>query len=83
MKSEKENNRIKKIFDALKKEYSDAKPALNFKTPFELLIATILSAQCTDARVNIVTTELFKKYRAPEDYLKVKNSELEKDIYFL
>ena len=81
MKSEEENNRIKKIFSALKKEYSDAKPALNFKTPFELLIATILSAQCTDARINIVTTELFKKYTTPEDYLKVKNSELEKDIY--
>jgi len=81
MKSEEENNRIKKIFAALKKEYSNAKPALDFKTPFELLIATILSAQCTDARVNIVTTDLFKKYRVPEDYLKANNSELEKDIY--
>ena len=81
MKSEKENKRIKRIFSILKKEYSDAKPALNFQTPFELLIATILSAQCTDARVNIVTKDLFKKYRTPKDFIRVKNLELEKDIY--
>lgn len=81
MKSDKEKNRMQKILSILKKEYPEVKPALYFKTPFELLIATILSAQCTDARVNIVTEKLFEKYRTPEDYLKINNSELEKDIF--
>lgn len=63
------------------REYPEVKPALEFKSPFELLIATILSAQCTDARVNIVTKELFKKYKEPKDYLSVPVEELEKDIY--
>ncbi|MGK9476621.1 endonuclease III [Melioribacter sp. OK-6-Me] len=76
-----EEKRARKIFQILKEEYPDAKPALNYKSPFELLIATILSAQCTDERVNIVTEKLFKKYRRPEDYLKVNNEELEKDIF--
>ncbi|MFZ6033375.1 MULTISPECIES: endonuclease III [Melioribacter] len=79
MKSEKK--RAEKIFQILKEEYPEAKPALNYKTPFELLIATILSAQCTDERVNIVTDKLFKKYKKPDDYIKVKSEELEKDIY--
>lgn len=73
--------RVKEIFIRLKKEYPSAKIALNFTTPFELLVATILSAQCTDARVNIVTESLFKKYKAPKDFLKASNEELEKDIY--
>jgi len=71
----------KEIFVRLKKEYPNPKPALNFKTPFQLLIATILAAQCTDARVNIVTKDLFKKYKKPEDYLNISNEELEKDIH--
>ncbi len=71
----------KKIFQLLKKYYPEPKPALEYSSPFELLIATILSAQCTDERVNIVTRTLFKKYRKPEDYLKVSNEELEKDIF--
>jgi len=71
----------KKIFARLKREYPDPKPALNFKTPFQLLISTILAAQCTDARVNIVTKDLFKKYKKPEDYLNISNEELEKDIH--
>lgn len=79
MKNEK--SRAKEILSILKKEYPSVKPALEFKTPFQLLIATILSAQCTDARVNIVTKDLFKKYKKPEDYLKVTQDELEKDIY--
>ena len=54
---------------------------LNFKSPFQLLISTILSAQCTDERVNIVTKSLFKKYKKPQDYLNVSNEELEKDIF--
>lgn len=69
-----------KIFDLLEKKYGEVKPFLRFSNPLELLIATILSAQCTDERVNIVTEKLFKKYKSPEDYLKVKNEELENDI---
>lgn len=69
------------IVKRLKKAYPDAHCALNHTNAFELLIATILSAQCTDARVNIVTAELFRKYRGPEDYQKVSQQELEKDIH--
>ncbi len=79
LKSEKAH--AKKIFDLLKKEYPEVKSALNFKNPFQLLISTILSAQCTDERVNIVARELYKKYKIPEDFLKVSNRELEQDIY--
>jgi endonuclease III len=70
----------RKIIRLLKRAYPDAKCSLNHSNAFELLIATILSAQCTDDRVNIVTADLFRKYRQPEDYLKVSNRELEKDI---
>lgn len=72
--------RMALIIDKLKAEYPDAHCALNFSNGFELLIATILSAQCTDARVNIVTRDLFMKYRSPDDYLKVSQEELENDI---
>ncbi len=72
--------RVRKIIRLLKRAYPDAKCSLNYSNPFELLIATILSAQCTDVRVNIVTQDLFRKYRKPEDYLKVSPRELEKDI---
>lgn len=65
----------------LEKAYPDAHCALVHTSPFELLIATILSAQCTDARVNIVTAGLFRKYREPADYLKVPQTELEQDIH--
>jgi len=68
------------IIRTLKRAYPDAKCSLNHTNPFELLVATILSAQCTDERVNIVTADLFRKYREPEDYLKVSPRELEKDI---
>lgn len=71
----------KKIFDILKKEYPKVKPALEYSNPFELLIATILSAQCTDERVNIVTKPLFKKYKKPQDFVELKNEELEKEIF--
>src|SRR6266704_4326814 len=73
--------RTEQIIKLLKQAYPDAHCALNHSNAFELLIATILSAQCTDARVNIVTADLFRKYRGPEDYLKVPQSELEKDIH--
>ena len=72
--------RAGKIIALLKKRYPDAKCALNFNNPLELLIATILSAQCTDVRVNKVTKELFKKYRRADDYAKVKPEIFENDI---
>lgn len=64
----------------LKKMYPDAHCALNHSNAFELLVATILSAQCTDDRVNIVTATLFRKYRTPQDYLEVDVSEIANDI---
>ena len=69
------------IIRRLKKAYPDAHCALNHANPFELLIATILSAQCTDERVNIVTADLFRKYRGPQDLLNASQSELESDIH--
>lgn len=72
--------RVRKIIRLLKRAYPDAKCSLTYSNAFELLIATILSAQCTDARVNIVTQDLFRKYRKPDDYLKVSEKELQQDI---
>ena len=72
--------RTRDIIRRLKRAYPNAKCSLNHSNPFDLLIATILSAQCTDERVNIVTADLFRKYTKPEDYLKVSPRELEKDI---
>lgn len=69
------------IIKRLKKAYPDAHCELNFTSPFELLIATILSAQCTDKRVNIVTADLFRKYRGPQDFIDVSQAELERDIH--
>src|SRR3954467_9950285 len=69
-----------KILPILKKTYPAARCSLNYHNPLELLVATILSAQCTDERVNIVTKDLFKKYKSAADYAKVKPEELEKDI---
>ncbi len=68
------------IIKRLKKEYPDAHCELTHANAFELLVATILSAQCTDERVNIVTANLFRKYRKPQDYLEVAQEELELDI---
>jgi len=73
-------DRIKKIWSILKKTYPQAKIALNFKNPLELLIATILSAQCTDVRVNMVTKDLFKKYKTPADWAKTDLKQIESDI---
>lgn len=72
--------RLEEIIKRLVDAYPDAKVGLDHTSPFELLIATILSAQCTDDRVNIVTKSLFAKYRTPEDYLLVPVEELEEDI---
>lgn len=71
----------KEIMKRLKKAYPDAHCALNHANPFQLLIATILSAQCTDERVNIVTAELFRKYPTPQDFVEVSQQELEKEIH--
>ena len=63
-----------------RQEYSEAECELVWETPLQLLVATILSAQCTDVRVNIVTKALFRKYSTPQDYLKVREEELQNDI---
>ncbi len=72
--------RVEEILKRFKTAYPDAHCALRHSNPLELLVATILSAQCTDERVNIVTRELFRKYRTPEDYLQVAPEVLEDDI---
>lgn len=71
---------INKILDKLEETYPDAKCELNYTTPFELLIATILSAQCTDIRVNIVTEKLFKKYNTAKDFNKLSVDEISEEI---
>lgn len=73
--------RMTYILNVLSSEYPEAKIQLDFNNPFELLVATILSAQCTDARVNIVTKDLFKKYKIPKDYLLADREVLERDIF--
>ncbi|MGH7214756.1 MAG: endonuclease III [Tepidisphaeraceae bacterium] len=73
-------HRVARVLPVLKKTYPDAKCSLDHRTPLELLVATILSAQCTDDRVNIVTKDLFKKYRSASDYSRVSQEALEKDI---
>ncbi len=73
-------SKIESIINILKKQYPNARCTLNFRTPLELLVATILSAQCTDERVNKVTKNLFKKYKTVEDYAHAKPSILEEDI---
>lgn len=76
----KKSLRAKRLFEILDPLYTHEKTALEYRTPLELLIATILSAQCTDRQVNDVTKTLFKKYRKVEDYLAVPVTELEQDI---
>src|SRR5436190_18597418 len=68
------------IIEELRRLYPDAKCSLDFSNPLELLVATQLSAQCTDERVNLVTHDLFQKYRSAEDYATVSQEELEHDI---
>jgi endonuclease-3 len=76
----KKRARVMKIIELLEKEYPDAKTALNYSNPLELLVATILSAQCTDKRVNTVTESLFKKYKTAKDYADADLRELEEDV---
>jgi endonuclease-3 len=70
-----------KVIELLEKQYPNAKTALNYSNPLEILVATMLSAQTTDERVNIVTQKLFKKYHKPEDYANANIEELEQDIH--
>jgi endonuclease III len=72
--------RIKKIIDRLEKAHPDAKLALDFNSPLELLIALILAAQARDDLVNQITVELFKKYRAADDYARATQEQLEKQV---
>jgi endonuclease-3 len=76
----KASERVVRLIKAWPKIYPDAHTELNFKNPLELLIATILSAQCTDKRVNMVTPVLFKKYRSAKDYAAAPQAELENAI---
>jgi endonuclease-3 len=73
--------RVRTILKELKKLFPDAKIALNFSNHWELLVAVILSAQCTDKKVNEVTAKLFKKYKKLGDYVSAEAEEFEKDIY--
>lgn len=76
----KTETKVSKIIELLEKKYPDTKIALKYKNPLELLVATILSAQCTDKRVNTVTKTLFNKYRTIEDFANANLDELEQDI---
>ena len=80
MEKKQNPKRVKEIIKLLSKEISDSTIALKFANPFELLIATILSAQCTDTKVNQVTQDLFKKYRSAKDYAEANLTEIEEDI---
>ena len=73
--------RAAQVIDILEGVYSDAQIALHYQTPFQLLIATILSAQCTDARVNMVTPALFQKFPTPQAFLDAPIEELEQAIF--
>jgi endonuclease-3 len=75
-----QRDRVRKIIAVLRRVYPNAHCELNFSNPLELLIATILSAQCTDKRVNLVTAELFRKYRTAADYANAPLAELEQAI---
>ncbi len=76
----KKKERAAAIYSILDPLYTRDKTALDYRTPFQLLVATILSAQCTDKQVNQVTQTLFKKYKGPEDFIRVPITELEEDI---
>jgi endonuclease-3 len=73
--------RARQVFKDLKKAFPNPRVELDYSNPLELLVATILAAQCTDVKVNQVTQQLFAKYRSPRDYLKVPVEELEEDIH--
>jgi len=72
--------RMRQVLDTIAEMFPDARCELNHRNPFELLIAVVLSAQCTDETVNKVTATLFEKYKSPQDYIQVPLEELENDI---
>ena len=74
------DQRTRNILAILEKEYGEVEPGLSFSSPFQLLIAVILSAQCTDVRVNQVTARLFAKYETPEDFAALEQAQLEAEI---
>jgi endonuclease-3 len=76
-----DKEKLKEVVDILENRFPNARCELNYKTPFELLVAVILSAQCTDKRVNKVAEELFEKYNSPEDFRRIEIGELEKYLY--
>jgi endonuclease III len=82
LKSKKEKReRLAEVINILREDYPEAKIHLHFQNDFQLMVATILSAQCTDKRVNMVTQELFKKYPAVYDFSEISQEELEKEIF--
>lgn len=81
MKQNISKNEVIEIIEILKSTYSDAKCSLDFETPFELVVAVILSAQCTDERVNKVTPALFENYKTPEDFVSIEINDLENYIH--
>lgn len=81
MQNELNRKLVNKIFSLLKDEYPEVSSTLNYQTPFQLLISTILSAQCMDERVNIVTEKLFKNYDTPQGFENISTDELEELIY--
>lgn len=72
--------KVRKVLDILQEEYPDARVTLNFKNPLQLLVATILAAQCTDERVNLVTRDLFRKYRQAADFAEADLKTLEEEV---
>lgn len=76
-----EQQRVLEILRRLKRAYPDAQLALHYRSPFELLVALILAAQCTDEKVNQVTAELFQRYRTPLDFVRARREDLERAIY--
>ena len=78
---QKKSKRMIEIVRRLKTEYPDSKCSLNYESPFQLLVATILSAQCTDARVNRVTEKLFRKYSEPKNFAELSLEKLKTEIY--
>lgn len=78
--ADKDPTRVREIIRLLRRHYPQARTALDYRTPFEILVATILAAQCTDERVNKVTPGLFRKYTSPADFARADSIELEKDV---
>lgn len=79
-KFEERKTRMTKIMRLLKKHYPEPKSELLYKTPFQYVVAVVMSAQCTDERVNMVNKELFKKYKTPQDFMNADPAEFEKAI---